>query len=52
MIPLKNWSINWSFTNNNINKSPDAWKQVTATSYKILQDFINEKKTYLNFYLR
>lgn len=38
-----NWSLNWKFTENNKNKSPEAWKQVTATSYKILADFINSR---------
>lgn len=37
------WSIHWNFTENNSNKSPEAWKQVTATSYKIIQDFIKTK---------
>ncbi len=43
---FKNWSINWSFTNNNSNTTQEAWKQVTATSYKILQDFINNKNPF------
>ena len=38
-----NWSLNWKFTENNKNKSPESWKQVTATSYKILADFINSR---------
>jgi hypothetical protein len=38
------WSIHWNFTKNNINTSQEAWKQVTATSYKIIQDFIKTKK--------
>jgi hypothetical protein len=38
-----NWSINWKFTDNNKNISPEAWKQVTATSFKILNDFIKTK---------
>lgn len=37
------WVIAWSFTNNNQNTTPEAWKQVTATSYKILSDFIQDK---------
>lgn len=37
------WVIAWSFTDNNQNISPEAWKQVTATSYKILSDFIQNK---------
>jgi hypothetical protein len=37
------WVIAWSFTDNNQNTTPEAWKQVTATSYKILSDFIQNK---------
>jgi cytidyltransferase-like protein len=37
------WEIHWKFTKNNKNESPEAWKQVTATSYKILKQFINDK---------
>lgn len=37
------WVIAWSFTNNNQNTTPEVWKQVTATSYKILSDFIQDK---------
>ena len=37
------WSIHWKFTDNNKNTSPEAWKQITATSYKILKDFINNR---------
>ena len=39
-----NWSINWKFTDDNQNASPEAWKQVTATSFKVLNNFIQEKK--------
>ena len=40
-IPEKNiWSMNWFFTPNNKNKSPEAWKQVTATSFKVLKDWL------------
>jgi hypothetical protein len=39
-----NWSVNWRFTDNNQNTSPEAWKQVTATSFKVLNDFIQDKK--------
>lgn len=40
-IPDRNiWSMNWSFTPNNKNKSPEAWKQVTATSFKVLDNFL------------
>jgi hypothetical protein len=39
-----NWSINWKFTDDNQNTSPEAWKQVTATSFKVLNNFIQEKK--------
>jgi hypothetical protein len=39
-----NWSINWKFTDNNQNTSPEAWKQVTATSFRVLNNFIQEKK--------
>lgn len=35
------WSLNWEFTLNNKNTSSEAWKQITATSIKILKDFIN-----------
>ena len=35
------YSVNWSFTDNNKNNSPEAWKQVTATSFKVIDDFIN-----------
>jgi hypothetical protein len=38
-----NWSVNWKFTDNNKNTSPEAWKQVTATSFKVLTDFISSK---------
>jgi len=38
------WAIAWSFTDNNQNTTPEAWKQVTATSYKILSDFIKNKQ--------
>jgi cytidyltransferase-like protein len=42
---FENWegkySINWNFTPNNKNTSSEAWKQVTATSFKIINDFIN-----------
>ncbi len=41
--PNSNWSVHWKFTENNKNKSSEAWKQVTATSYKILADFINSR---------
>jgi hypothetical protein len=40
-IPEKDaWSLNWEFTQNNKNTSPESWKQITSTSIKILQDFI------------
>jgi cytidyltransferase-like protein len=43
------WSINWEFTLNNTNNSPEAWKQITATSLKVLQDFIkNNEPRYIN----
>jgi hypothetical protein len=42
---FENWegkySVNWNFTPNNKNTSSEAWKQVTATSFKIINDFIN-----------
>jgi hypothetical protein len=41
---LNKWSIHWNFTNNNKNISPEAWKQVTTTSFKVLKDFISNKK--------
>jgi hypothetical protein len=37
------WVIAWSFTDNNKNNTPEAWKQVTTTSFKILSDFIQNK---------
>jgi len=37
------WAINWEFTPNNSNQSPEAWKQITATSFKVLNDFIKTK---------
>jgi len=37
------WEIHWKFTENNKNESPEAWKQVTATSYKVLKQFIDDK---------
>lgn len=43
-VVSNSWSVNWSFTDNNKTTTPEAWKQITATSYKILQDFINERK--------
>ena len=43
-IPERNiWSVNWKFTDNNKNKSPEAWKQVTTTSFKIIKDFIDSR---------
>jgi hypothetical protein len=42
-IQSDKWVIAWSFTDNNQNTTPEAWKQVTATSYKILSDFIQNK---------
>ena len=38
-----NWSIHWKFTDNNQNTSPEVWKQITASSYKILDDFIKSR---------
>jgi hypothetical protein len=45
------WSINWFFTPDNKNKSPEAWKQVTATSFKVLEDWLktnNPKAIYIS----
>jgi len=43
-IPEKQaWSVMWMFDKNNKNTSPEAWKQVTATSFKILDNFIQNK---------
>jgi hypothetical protein len=40
-IPEKDiWSLSWSFTDNNKNTSPESWKQVTATSFKVLDDWL------------
>jgi hypothetical protein len=42
-IPERNvWSMNWFFTPDNQNTSPEAWKQVTATSFKVLDDFLKD----------
>lgn len=38
----KAWSVSWKFTENNKNTSPEAWKQVTATSYKVIADFLEK----------
>jgi hypothetical protein len=44
-IPEKQaWSVLWMFTKNNKNQSPEAWKQITATSYKIIADFLETTK--------
>jgi PAS domain-containing protein len=45
------WSMNWFFTPDNKNKSPEAWKQVTATSFKVLEDWLktnNPKAIYIS----
>ena len=45
------WSINWFFTPDNKNKSLEAWKQVTATSFKVLEDWLktnNPKAIYIS----
>jgi hypothetical protein len=43
------WSIHWNFTNNNKNTSPETWKKITTTSFKVLKDFINTKNpTYIS----
>jgi hypothetical protein len=45
------WSVNWFFTPDNKNKSPEAWKQVTATSFKVLEDWLktnNPKAIYIS----
>jgi hypothetical protein len=45
------YSLNWSFTDNNKNKSPEAWKQVTASSFKVLEDWLktnNPKGIYIS----
>jgi hypothetical protein len=51
-IPEKNlWSLNWFFTPDNKNKSPEAWKQVTATSFRVLEDWLktnNPKSIYIS----
>lgn len=38
----KAWSVSWKFTDNNKNTTPEAWKQITATSYKIIADFLEK----------
>jgi hypothetical protein len=38
------WAVAWSFTDKNQNTSPEAWKQTTATSYKVISDFIKNKQ--------
>jgi len=41
-IPEKKaWSVHWAFTDNNKNTSPEAWKQVTASSFKVLKNFLD-----------
>jgi hypothetical protein len=40
---LDKWMVSWTFTKNNTNTSPEAWKQITSTSYKVLSDFIENK---------
>ena len=41
-IPEKKaWSVHWAFTDNNKNISPEAWKQVTASSFKVLKNFLD-----------
>ena len=45
------WSINWFFTPNNKNESTEAWKQVTATSFRVLEDWLktnNPKALYIS----
>ena len=37
------FEIHWKFTENNKNTSSKAWSQVTATSYKIIKHFIDDK---------
>ena len=37
------YSINWQFTPNNQNKSPEAWKKVITTSLKVIDDFVKTK---------
>jgi len=40
-IPEKNiWSLSWFFTPNNKNTSSEAWKQVTATTFKVLENWL------------
>ena len=41
--PNNNWSVHWKFTSNNENTTPEAWKQITTTSYKILKSFIEDR---------
>jgi hypothetical protein len=38
----KAWSVSWKFTDNNKNITPEAWKQVTSTSYKVIADFLEK----------
>jgi cytidyltransferase-like protein len=38
-----NWSVHWKFTENNKNTSSEAWRQVTATSYRIIKNFIDDR---------
>ena len=41
-IPERNiWSMNWFFTPNNQTTSPEVWKQVTATSFRVLEDWLH-----------
>lgn len=37
------FEIHWKFTGNNKNTSLEAWKQITATSFKIIKHFVDDK---------
>lgn len=43
IVEPDSYSFKWDFTSNNKNTSAEVWKTITATSPKILQDFINSK---------
>jgi hypothetical protein len=42
-IDSDKWVIAWSFTDDNKNTTSEAWKQVTATSFRVLSDFIQNR---------
>jgi hypothetical protein len=46
----KTYEISWLFTDNTTNRTPQSFLRVTATSYKVLKDFIeNEQPNVITF---